>query len=256
MKKHISAQPSHYNKEADHYDAFNEERSRIINQTIEFILKKYHLKIVLDLTCGTGSQVFWLINKGFIVTGSDINTKMLSIAKKKAQKQNIKVSLIKGDMRTSVLGSFDAVITIFNAIGHLTQLDFEKAMCTIHANLNDNGIYIFDIFNLQYLIYGDNITALTIDWLTITDNSKVRNIQYSTIDAIGVLASYDITYEQKGSNAPTIKRSSMTLQVYSAEQLKEMLARNGFNVLEIMGVDGSVFDPIASERMLVVAQKI
>lgn len=66
-------------------------------------------------------------------------------------------------MRTAKIETFDAVITIFNAVGHLTKVDFETTMRTIHANLKDGDMYIFDIFNLHYLLHGDNITKLTID---------------------------------------------------------------------------------------------
>lgn len=48
---HKSAKPSHYNKEAKSYDAFNEASSKPINQLIETILKKHGVKTVLDLTC-------------------------------------------------------------------------------------------------------------------------------------------------------------------------------------------------------------
>lgn len=67
---HTTAKASHYNKESEHYDKFNEENSKLINHTIENILKKYNVKTVLDLTCGTGSQVFWLTKCGYEVTGS------------------------------------------------------------------------------------------------------------------------------------------------------------------------------------------
>ena len=85
---HHSAKPSHYNKEAKHYDKFNEINLTLINHTIEKILKKYKVKSVFDLTCGTGSQVFWLAKRGYEVVGSDINLKMLKIAKNKAKKKN------------------------------------------------------------------------------------------------------------------------------------------------------------------------
>ncbi len=129
---------------------------------------------------------------------------MLNIAKNKAKKEKLNIKFIQGDMRTTKVGKFDAVITIFNAVGHLTKHDFESAMQNIHANLNDGGRYIFDIFNLSYLLKDDNITKLTIDWQTKSENTTAREIQYSTISYDGVLASYDIYHEQRGSNKPKI----------------------------------------------------
>ena len=253
---HISAKPSHYNKEAEFYDSFNEEGSTVMNQFIEKTLSKYKVKSVLDLTCGTGSQVFYLVKKGFDVVGSDISAKMLRIAKEKAKNLNLDISFIKGDVRTTKLRKFDAVITMFNAIGHLTKDDFDKSIKNIYANLNDRGIYIFDIFNLDYLQNGNNITKLTIDGQEKHGNSIRREIQYSTIDNEGILASYDIYHEQEGSNKPKISKAFQTLQVYSAKQLKDMLENNGFEVLRQCNVDGSRFYPNKSERIITIARKI
>ena len=251
---HSSAKPSHYDKEAESYDAFNEKSSAQINRLIEKILCAHKVKTVLDLACGTGSQVFWLAKRGYEVIGVDINTKMLNIASRKAKQEKMPLKFLKGDMRTAKLGEFDAVITIFNAIGHLTKRDFERAMRNVHKNLKRGGVYIFDIFNLTHLLEGNNITKLTIDWQEVVDGAKVREIQYSTISEDGILASYDTYYEQKGN--PKMSRSSQTLQVYRAEQLAQMLQRAGFRVLDQCSADGSKFAEKTTERILTIAEKV
>lgn len=253
---HTSAKPSHYTKQSKSYDAFNEKNSQLINTTLTTILKNHPVKNLLDLTCGTGSQVFWLAQRGYKVVGADINASMLKIARNKARQDNIDVTFLQGDMRTINVGTFDAVITIFNAVGHLTKQDFEQAMQNIHANLRSGGLYIFDIFNLDYLLNGNNITALTIDWQTIDGNTKTREFQYSTIDKEGILASYSTFFEQIDNAAPRCRKNKQTLQVYTAKQLQEMLHRNGFKVLKQCAVDGSPLITTATERMLTVAQKI
>lgn len=252
-KLHRSAKPSHYNKEADSYDAFNEKNAQPMNSLIESFLKKHSVHTVLDLTCGTGSQVFWLANSGYEVTGVDINSRMLKIAKSKANKEQA-LKLIKGDMRSTYIGQFDAVITMFNSIGHLTKNDFEVAANNINKNLKINGLYIFDIFNLNFLLEGNNITRLTIDWQEVVDGNKFREIQYSTISQDGILASYDIYIEQKDSNTKT-SRCSQTLQVYSANQLKTILEANGFKVLHQCGMDGIEITENKTERIITVAKK-
>lgn len=252
---HTTAKPSHYNKEAASYDAFNENNSRPLNQLIEKILKERGVKTVLDLACGTGSQVFWLAKQGYEVIGADINSSMLKIAKDKAKNEKLRLKFIKGDMRSLKVGEFDAVITIFNAVGHLTKLDFEEAMRNVYRNLKEGGLYIFDILNLGYLLDGNNITKLTIDWQEIVGDTKVREIQYSTVSEEGILASYDTYYEQKEHSNPKITKSSQTLQVYSAKQLKEMLLKNGFKVIDQCNIDGSEFIEHTSERILTIAMK-
>lgn len=254
---HSSAKPSHYSKGANYYDAYTENNSKIINQFLENTLKKYDVKTVLDLTCGTGSQVFWLIKHGYEVTGSDINSNMLKVAKSKAKKEKLDVKFIKEDMRDAQIGKFDAVITIFNAIGHLTKPDFEKAMQNISTNLKEGGLYIFDIFNLSYLLKDNHITTLTIDrQATDSHNTPIRAIQYSTINPEGTLASFTTSYVYKDSNQPIVSKASQTLQVYTGKQLTEMLHRNGFQVLNQCGIDGSEFIESETDRILTIAQKI
>ena len=221
------------------------------------MLRESHAKTVLDLTCGTGSQVFWLAEKGFDVVGVDINDKMLAIARHKADQKGMSLRFESGDMRNSHVhvGQFDAVLTIFNAIGHLTKADFEVALQNIQANLKPGGLYIFDIFNLDYLLHEDNITKLTIDVQKKSGEITAREIQYSTISKDGVLASYDIYHEQKGNHSPEVNTAFQTLQVYSARQLQSLLEKPGFEVIKQIGVDGSIFEPSITERILTVARK-
>ena len=101
----------------------------------------------------------------------------------------------------------------------------------------------------------NNITSLTIDWQEIVGDTKVREIQYSTINEDGVLASFDTYYKQKGSDKPKTSRASQTLQVYTAKQLTEMLERNGFKVADTCGIDGSKFVESKTERILMIAKK-
>ncbi|MDX1924066.1 MAG: class I SAM-dependent methyltransferase, partial [Rickettsiaceae bacterium] len=161
--KHTTAKASYYNTRAECYDGFNENNSRAINALLERILKEHDVATVLDLTCGTGSQVFWLVEAGFEVVGNDISRSMLKIAKQKAKLKQPQIKFLQGDCRTVHAGQFDAAITIFNAIGHLTREDFKLTIQNINRNLNPGGLYIFDIFNLDYLKAGNNITKLTVD---------------------------------------------------------------------------------------------
>ncbi len=255
MITHESAASDHYAEKAKHYDAFNEERSVVMNRQLETLFRQQNVQTVLDLTCGTGSQVFWLQRGGFDVVGYDINPEMIQVARQKAAKAQLNLTFETGDMRTTQAGAFDAVITIFNAVGHLTRADFATAMKNINANLKPGGLYVFDIFNLDYLMDGDNITKFTVDWLEPSGDYVARKIQYSTISHDGIMASYDIYHEQKGNEPPRITNAYQTLQVYRQEELEVMLAEAGFCVQHISEPDGKHFHPTTSERMLVVAQK-
>ena len=70
---------------------------------------------------------------------------------------------------------------IFNAIGHLTKEDFKKTLQNIRTNLKDNGIYIFDIFNLQ-AITSEIIDDFAIDTKSVVSGANIHHVQHSEVD--------------------------------------------------------------------------
>lgn len=254
--KHTSAKPEHYNHAAENYDAIYDKHEEINNNLIADILKKNKAMSVLDLTCGTGSQVIHLANKGFDVVGSDINKKMLGHAKNHAKSRQLDCAFVLGDMRTTKLGVFDSVITIFNSIGHLTRSDFKKTLKNINSNLKPGGIYIFDIFNLDYMLNNDNITKLTIDQIAHNKENSVRKIQYSTVDSKGILASYTTSIVSNNkTNRNITKEGVQTLQIYNIDELKDLLSQSGFSLIKKSSIDGAVFNNKKTKHMLLVAKK-
>ncbi|MDD4531263.1 MAG: class I SAM-dependent methyltransferase, partial [Candidatus Pacebacteria bacterium] len=214
--------------------------------------RKNQDKKVLDLSCGTGSQVFYLAKRGYKVTGVDISPGMLKIAKKLAKDGKIKVRILKGDMCVSKIGKFDAVVTIFNAVGHLTKKGFEKAMVNIRSNLKDGGLYIFDIFNLDY----DKNKKMEMDLTRNFGNIKIRKVQHCRLDRkAGILWCNDRFIVQEGRSKPETFKGRFPLQIYTSEEVKEMLSRNGFEVLGQYGIDGSEFSKKGTERIMTIAKK-
>lgn len=248
--------PLEYKKLSKYFDALGSSSPNSVNQSIEKILKKYKVKTVLDLTCGTGSQVLWLAKHGYKVTGSDFSPNLLKIAKSKVRKEKINVKLLIGDMRTTQAGRFDAVITIFNAVGHLNKADFNKAMKNIYRNLHKGGLYVFDIFNLSSM-NNKVLAGMSMDTTKTVDSTKIRHIQYSKLaKKNGHLISYDHFSLQANSNKPKIFKAKFALQIYTAKELREMLARNGFTVLGQYGMDGSKFSEKKTKEILTVAKKL
>jgi 2-polyprenyl-3-methyl-5-hydroxy-6-metoxy-1,4-benzoquinol methylase len=207
------------------------------------------------MTCGTGSQVFYLAKRGYQVIGSDFSPALLVQARKKAAAEGLNLTFVDGDMRTLKAGQFDAVITIFSAIGHLTKPDFEKALQNIRANLKDGGVYVFDIFNLQ-AITDDVIADFVMDIESIVNGAKVRNRQHSEIDREnGLLTSHDHYTILKDGCEPEVHTNSFSLQIYTAKQLQAMLERNGFEVIHHYDMDRNDFIADKSLNILTVARK-
>jgi len=248
--------PLEYNKLSKFFDAVGSGSTNAVNSLIGKILKKHKIKTVLDLTCGTGSQILWLAKHGYKVVGSDYSPELLKTAKAKLKKEKLNITLFHGDMRTQKIGKFDAVITIFNAVGHVSKKGFEKTMRNIYQNLNTNGIYVFDIFNINSLNSKD-MSSLDTDVTKKIEGTKIHIYQYSRLDKKkGLLVSCDnYTLQEPGKKTKQFK-VKFPLQIYTALELTNMLNKNGFTVIEKMGRDGSRFSDKRTKEMLIVAQKI
>ena len=213
------------------------------NKTIEKILRKYKSKSVLDMACGTGAQVFYLINLGYQVIGSDFSPGLLEIARNKALKQNIAAEFIDGDMRNLQVGQFDAVITIDNAIGHLVKNDFNVAISNIYKNLKSGGIYVFDILNLDAMtdeVIEADSKKMTSESVTI-DGAMIHNVRHSTIDRNkGILTADEMITIQKNGKQKQIK-NKCSLQIYTMNDLNDILSKNGFKVIEQNKMDAYTF---------------
>ena len=89
--------PLEYKKLPEFFDAHNiGDDTDAKNSVIEKILKKHKIKTVLDLTCGTGSQVFFLAKHGYKIVGADFSSDLLKIARKKSQKRKIRFEVYRG----------------------------------------------------------------------------------------------------------------------------------------------------------------
>jgi SAM-dependent methyltransferase len=254
--KHKLGLPLEYQQMPEYFDAHNvSEETDVKNAVIEKLLKEHRVKTVLDMTCGTGSQVFYLAERGYEVVGSDFSPALIKAARKKAKSLGKNITFIDGDMRDVLVGTFDAVITIFNAIGHLIRTDFEKALQNVHANLKVGGLYVFDIFNLQ-AITDDIIGDFKMDIESIVNGVKIRNVQHSEVDRKnGLPTSHDHYTIVKGENEPEVHTNSFSLQIYTSKELQAMLVRNGFEMFHQYDMDGNDFIPDRSLNMLTIAKK-
>lgn len=255
-KEHKLGLPLEYQQIPEYFDAHNVSKdTEAKNALIEKLLKDQKVKTVLDMTCGTGSQVFYLFERNYEVVGSDFSPALLDRARSKAKEKNRNITFIDGDMRTTKIGKFDAVITIFNAIGHLTKTDFEKALQNIHANLKDGGIYIFDIFNLQ-AVTDKIIDDFKMDNEYVVNDVKIRHVQHSEVDKERrLLISHDYYTILRKESSPEIFTNTFSLQIYTVAELQAMLERNGFKVIGQYDMYGNKFVAEKSLNILIVAKK-
>jgi SAM-dependent methyltransferase len=103
---------------------------------------KSNAQNVLELGCGTGSILNHL-QDAYEVSGLDISSKMLSIARKKVPR----AKLYRQDMADFQIGDrFDVIFCIFDSINHVKRFsDWKKVFALVRRHLSPDGCFIFDI---------------------------------------------------------------------------------------------------------------
>lgn len=101
---------------------------------------------VLDCTCGIGTQALPLAMLGYSVSAADVSKAAVDRARVEAAARGIEVDIKVcdvRDLRDSVDGTFEVVISCDNALPHLlTDPDLERALLSIHACLQPAGLLL------------------------------------------------------------------------------------------------------------------
>ena len=105
-------------------------------------LKKYSVKKVLDLGCGSGWLSIFISKYGFEVTGIDIAEPAIELGKLWAKEDNANVNFLVGDLLNLPFkeDSFDAVVC--NSVLEHFRLDQAKILFEkIHKVLTEKGFF-------------------------------------------------------------------------------------------------------------------
>ena len=102
---------------------------------------------VLEVCCGTGTLSRRLARKGLQMTGVDISSHMIEIARKKAEDEDLNIHFSCQDASVFELPwQFDAAFSFFDSLNYLTNpLDCESAILQTAKHLRPGAPFIFDL---------------------------------------------------------------------------------------------------------------
>ena len=116
---------------------------------------------ILDVGCGTGKHLEHFAGLFDHVEGLDLTRALLE----EAERRLPQLTFHQGDMRTFDLGrTFDAVICLFSAIGHLLTLEeLEQACATMARHLKPGGVLVIEPWLAPEVWDEDHLHMLTVD---------------------------------------------------------------------------------------------
>lgn len=227
--------------------------SQRTNTEVKGIIKLTNVKSkarVLDVPSGYGRHSIGLSKKGFLVTGSEINTRHLAWAKKEAKKSSTKVKFVKENMIDIQYESkFDAVVNMFYSFGFFDkEKDNFKVLQNFYRALKPGGKFLMHTdVNIPRILSGkykhDEIRKLKSgNTLRIIDD---YNAVSKRIDGAWILI------DKKGHE----DRKDYSVRVYTKDEFVALCKRAGFTSCEVFSDwSGKPYD-IESEDMIVVATK-
>lgn len=197
-------------------------------------------KRILDLACGSGTLAVLLSVEGFKVDGLDLSAEMIGLANDKFKAYHILNNLYTCDMSSfSLPRKYDAVTCYFDSVNHLPTIEHVKQMMNcVYETLNENGLFLFDVFSKSKYDEMDN-TDISEDFDDFSYNWKIK-LKKSNI------LTHDIT----------IKADSFIHEIYNEYyyDLNDFIDKSKFEIIKICGDFNDDIKP-EDERILVVLKK-
>lgn len=205
-------------------------------ETLEFIREAAGkpAKCILDVACGTGGYALALAGEGYSVTAVDIDTDMISRAKKKAADQRKKVCFLSWDMRRigQLQEKFDCIYCIGNSIVHLNSpAEIQEVLSQMYGLLKPGGTLVLQTINYDRIIrYG--ITELPLIRNTAARLEFQRNYRYNAEEET---ISFDTELRLNEVGNRQVLKNSVRLFALRSGDAENLLKKAGFGNLHFYG---------------------
>jgi len=203
------------------------------------------VKTVLDMAAGSGRHALIFTEKGFNVTAVDLSENLLSIGKKHAENENVKIEFVHSDIRKFNPNiKYDLILNLFTSIGYFEK-DEENyfILSKAYKLLENNGYFVLDYFNKSFV--ENNLVPSTIDKFEGSVITQNRFIEGERIIK-------EITIDNEGK----INKYFESVRMFSKDELINMMEKLGFRIIKTFGdFMGNSFELESSPRIIIIAGK-
>lgn len=205
--------------------AFRDETRREV-ECLEAALNRYSrgkVRRMLEPACGSGRLIAAFCEHGFEMVGFDLNPAMIDYARKRIEKRGHTADLFVGDMVDFRLKKpVDAAFNTFNSFRHLlTEEAARRHLQCVAAALRPGGIFILGL----HLLPPDASEESCERW--IVRHGKLRLtvlLKVTSCDRRKRIEQLSVSYTAHRPTGKTTIRSQFPLRLYTARQMKSLLA--------------------------------
>lgn len=200
---------------------------------------------ILDLACGFGRHANRLAALGHTLTGIDLTSGFLDIARRDAAERKVNVDYQQGDMRTITFDNeFDRVMLLFTAFGYFTDEQNQQVLVNVSEALKPGGLLVFD---------APNRDALLKDMRPFYVMEKEGNLMIDRMSFEGQTGKY---YNRRIVIRAGVRRDKpYFVRLYNPSEIKSLLAQAGLELYHLYaGWEGKEYTS-DTRRMLVLARK-
>lgn len=204
---------------------------------------------ILDLCCGHGRHAIELAGRGYSVTGLDLSSRYLAMAREAADRAEVTVVWVEGDMRRPPAGPFAAVINMYDAFGYLESDDQDQAVLNgVAGVLQPGGRLLLDTHSRDG--YLPQLQAR--DWRELADGG-VLLLENGFDPLRGRAQVRAILIESDGQR----DQRSFDIRRYTLTELQQMLAASGMVVRQAWsGFNGAPFTRQSSQLLLLAERSV
>jgi SAM-dependent methyltransferase len=221
---------------ADAYDALYADKDYDQEcDLIEAMARRFavHGDKVLDLGSGTGRHAAVLARRGFRVTGIDLSSQMVAIARERIDGLGLsEVAFEVGDIRSATVdgGPFDIALLMFAVLGYQSSDDdVIRTLSNARAHLRTGGLLVFDVWNGQAVeAIGPSARAKTVH----RDGETIVRRAQGTLQPERRMCVVDYEVERtRGGVVVGAGSERHTMRYFFEPELRTLAERAGFEIV-------------------------
>jgi ubiquinone/menaquinone biosynthesis C-methylase UbiE len=233
---------------------------REVKGSIDLSGKKPGAK-VLDVPCGYGRHSIEFAKRGFKVTGADVNSQFLTLAKIRSQGQEYKINFVKTDMRNindKIPDKFDLVVNLSYSFGFFDkEEDNIEAMSQFFKSLKKEGNFILhtdispEMINKGYRMQESrSIKPITIGDKYYPEANLEITERYDSFKK-RIYGKWTIVEK----NEERISLPEYSVRIYSQQEFENLCKSVGFRKVKFVGDWNEDFNPDKHQELIVLAEK-